>query len=77
MPIVSADKDTLQSFVKSHIAADAMSYTDEHPFYEGLLNHEALQHSQKEYVRVYNCHGEGQCPEHEPYTPEEGEHQRD
>ena len=69
-PATSTDKDTLQSFVKGRVSADAPVYTDEHSSYEGLLNHEAISHGAKEYVRVYNCHGDGECPETPPCEPE-------
>ena len=69
-PLDGTDQETLQPFVKMHIAADAEVYTDEHAGYNGLLNHESISHGQKEYVRVYTCHGDGECPENEPCTPE-------
>ena len=69
-PLGGTDKDTLQSFVKAHVAADAEVYTDEHSSYVGLLNHDTVSHGAKEYVKVYNCHGEGDCPEKEPCVPE-------
>ena len=69
-PLGGTDKDILQSFVKSHVAADTEVYTDEHAGYNGLLNHEAISHGRKEYVRVYTCHGDGECPEDEPCVPE-------
>jgi transposase-like protein len=65
-PLGGTDKDTLQPFVKAHVAADAVVYTDEHSGYAGLLNHETVSHGRKEYVRVYTCHGDGDCPEKEP-----------
>ena len=65
-PLDGTDHKTLESFVKVHIAADAMVYTDEHADYNGLLNHESISHGRKEYVRVYTCHGDGECPEDEP-----------
>ena len=69
-PLGGTDKDTLQSFVKTHVAADTEVYTDEHAGYSGLLNHEAISHGRKEYVRVYTCHGDGECTEEEPCVPE-------
>ena len=69
-PLGGTDKDTLQSFVKAHVAADAAVYTDEHAGYDGLLNHESIRHGGKEYVRVYTCHGDGECPEENPCVPE-------
>ena len=60
----------LESFVKTHVASDAVVYTDEHAGYNGLLNHESIIHGRKEYVRVYTCHGDGKCPAEEPCVPE-------
>jgi transposase-like protein len=69
-PLGGTDKETLQSFVKTHVAADTEVYTDEHAGYNGLLNHEAISHGRKECVRVYTCHGDGECTEEEPCVPE-------
>ena len=70
-PLGGTDRNTLQPFVKAHISADAVVYTDEHAGYTGLLNHESIAHGRKEYVRVYTCHGDGECPEEEPCIPEQ------
>ena len=34
------------------------------------LQHETVRHGRKEYVRVYTCHGDGECPGDEPCVPE-------
>lgn len=44
------DKPTLQAFVESGIEDGAKVYTDEHPGYRDLQNHETVKHSVKEYV---------------------------
>ena len=50
--VKSADKDTLQGFVKDHAAEGATVYTDEAIAYETLpFDHEAVKHSVGEYVR--------------------------
>ncbi len=49
--VTSTDKDTLQGFVAENTGPDATVYTDDHGSYEGLPNHEAVQHSVGEYVR--------------------------
>ena len=69
-PLPGTDKDILQSFVKAHVAADVWVYTDEHSSYEDLLNYQDISHGAKEYVRVYDCHGDGEFPEIEPCVPE-------
>ena len=48
--VASTDAATLQGFVKSHSAADAMVYTDEHKAYLGLPRHGTVRHSVAEYV---------------------------
>ena len=50
-PIANTDRATLQGFVKEHATPDAPVYTDEHSGYDGLLNHEVVKHSVKEYVK--------------------------
>ena len=45
------DRATLQGFVEDRTEDGAKVYTDEHPGYHNLLNHEAVRHSAKEYVR--------------------------
>lgn len=48
----STDKETLQGFVKDHVAGDATVYTDEAKAYKTLpFTHEAVKHSVKEFVR--------------------------
>ena len=49
--IDSTDQSTLHGFVTDHIRPGATVYTDDHPSYVGLLNHESVKHSVKEYVR--------------------------
>ena len=49
-PIEHTDKPTLQDFVQSGIEDGAKVYTDEHPGYRDLPNHETVKHSVKEYV---------------------------
>lgn len=44
------DAQTLQGFVHGHVASDATVYTDDHPAYRGLPNHQAVRHSVGEYV---------------------------
>ena len=48
--IPGTDNETLQGFVRSHTAEGATVYTDEHPSYRGLPNHQAVKHSVGEYV---------------------------
>ena len=50
-PVSQTDKATLQGFVADTAAPGAAVYTDEHPAYRGLPNHQAVKHSVKEYVR--------------------------
>ena len=40
----------LQAFVESRIEDGAKVYTDEHPSYSGIPNHEYVRHSVKQYV---------------------------
>ena len=47
---LSTDKATLHGFVESNIENGAKVYTDEHPGYRDLANHETVKHSVKEYV---------------------------
>ena len=48
----STDKETLQGFVKEHVAGDATVYTDEAKAYKTLpFTHEAVKHSVREFVR--------------------------
>ena len=58
MPVNTTDKETLQFFVIEHTTPEAHIYTDEHASYQGLLNHEAVQHGSREYVRD-NAHTNG------------------
>ena len=48
--IESADGLTLKEFVLDQVADGAKVYTDEHAGYRGLPNHQAVNHSVKEYV---------------------------
>ena len=49
-PVEKTDRATLQGFVESRTVDGAKVYTDEHPAYAELANHEAVRHSVKEYV---------------------------
>ena len=49
-PIEHTDRETLQGFVDSNTEDGAKVYTDEHPGYHGIPNHETVKHSAKEYV---------------------------
>ena len=49
-PVEHTDKATLQAFVEDGIEDGAKVYTDEHPGYSDLPNHETIKHSVKEYV---------------------------
>ena len=49
-PVEHTDKPTLQAFVEDGIEDGAKVYTDEHPGYQDLENHETVKHSVKEYV---------------------------
>ena len=48
--IPGTDKETLQSFVTDRTVEGAQVYTDEHPSYQGLPNHQAVKHSVSQYV---------------------------
>ena len=45
------DKPTLQGFVVDHTDPDAPIYTDEASAYQGLPNHETVNHSASQYVK--------------------------
>ena len=49
-PVEHTDKETLQGFVEDGIEDGAKVYTDEHPGYSDIPNHETVKHSAKEYV---------------------------
>ena len=49
--VESTDKETLQGFVVSKAAPDAMVYTDDAKAYQGLEHHDSVKHSVGEYVR--------------------------
>ena len=49
-PVENTDKATLQAFVEGGIGEGTTVYTDEHPGYRDLANHETVKHSVKEYV---------------------------
>ena len=49
-PIEHTDKETLQGFVEDGIEGGAKVYTDEHPGYSDIPNHETVKHSAREYV---------------------------
>ena len=44
------DKPTLQGFVEDRTEDGAKVYTDEHPAYHDIPNHQAVRHSAKEFV---------------------------
>ena len=48
--IEATDRPTLQGFVVDHAEDTAMVFTDGAQTYEGMINHEAVQHSLGEYV---------------------------
>ena len=48
--IEATDRPTLQGFVADHAEDTAMVFTDGAQAYEGMINHEAVQHSPGEYV---------------------------
>ena len=48
--VKNVDQPTLQGFVAENVEPGAKIYTDDHGGYEGLLNHETVRHSVKEYV---------------------------
>ena len=48
--IEATDRPTLQGFVADHAEDTAMVFTDGAQAYEGMINHEAVQHSLGEYV---------------------------
>ena len=48
--IKRTDRETLSGFVNENTGPETAVYTDDHPGYEGLDHHEAVKHSQKEYV---------------------------
>ncbi len=48
--VLGTDAETLQSFVREHIAGDVTAYTDENRAYRGLPNHETVNHSVGQYV---------------------------
>ena len=48
--ISNTDRATLQGFVTDRAAPGATIYTDEHPSYTGLPNHESVTHAAREYV---------------------------
>ena len=49
--VTATNKATLQGFVKDRAVDDAMIYTDDHASYQGMENHEVVNHSTGEYVR--------------------------
>ena len=48
--VENVDQPTLQGFVAENVEPGAKVYTDDHGGYDGLLNHETVRHSAKEYV---------------------------
>ena len=58
-PVTSADGETAREFAKTNVKPGATIYTDESTIYNRLpFNHEAVNHSAKEYVRG-NVHSNG------------------
>ena len=50
--VPAANSETLQGFVREHVAPEAKVYTDDHGAYKGMpFEHEAVNHSVGEYVR--------------------------
>ena len=49
--VPATNKATLQGFVKDRAVDGAMIYTDDHASYQGMANHEVVNHSTGEYVR--------------------------
>ncbi len=50
--VTTTDKDTLQGFIKKHVATDATVYTDDAKAYDALpFNHATIKHSLSEYVK--------------------------
>ena len=47
---LKTDKPTLQGFVEARTAIGAKVYTDEHPAYQDIANHQAVRHSAKQFV---------------------------
>ena len=47
---LKTDKATLQGFVETRTADGAKVYTDEHPAYHDIANHEAVRHSARQFV---------------------------
>ena len=50
-PVTETTRAVLEQFIADHVAPGAMIYTDDHPSYRELPNHEAVAHGQGEYVR--------------------------
>ena len=48
--IDNTDQPTLHGFISANVEHGAKVYTDDHGGYEGLLNHETVKHSVKQYV---------------------------
>ena len=50
-PVAETTRAVLEQFIADHVAPEATIYTDDHPSYRELPNHEAVAHGQGEYVR--------------------------
>ena len=50
-PVAETTRAVLEQFIADHVAPGAMIYTDDHPSYRELPNHQAVAHGQGEYVR--------------------------
>lgn len=50
-PVASTSKLSMERFIRERTDIEAAIFTDDHRSYEGLPNHESVQHSVKEFVR--------------------------
>ncbi|MCY3827314.1 MAG: IS1595 family transposase [Candidatus Dadabacteria bacterium] len=46
------DKETVHGFIRKNVSPEAKVYTDDHRSYSGLPNHESVNHSVGEWVRL-------------------------
>ena len=49
--VAGTDRPTVQRFLAKHMEPAAPIFTDEHPVYAGMPNHQAVRHSVGEFVR--------------------------
>ena len=66
VPVPDVTAITLQAQVMANVKPNAKKYTDQHYAYEGLPNHESVNHGVGEYVRKNGAHelcggGSGPC----------------